>query len=157
MEYRPFTRAFEHRVGGTRHRVTKIGCTSWSSTQVDSPGSWHKVVFTWTRNMAIEKQRSFWKSMHAIIAKLPHKLRERWKSIAYGILDKQQRRAKFSDLVELVNKQAKEALHPPFGNITDGIKSQATVYNKERSLRKSGNQRGFTTATTVERIKWKRS
>ncbi|KAL6471900.1 hypothetical protein MHYP_G00205500 [Metynnis hypsauchen] len=82
-------------------------------------------------------------------SKLPYKMRERWKAIACGIFDKQQRRVKFSDLVDFVNKQAREASHPVFGSIMDGPKSQAKVYPRETSLRKSSLGRVCTTATTA--------
>ncbi|KAL6491192.1 hypothetical protein MHYP_G00015370 [Metynnis hypsauchen] len=88
-------------------------------------------------------------NMRSIISKLPYKMRERWRAIACGIFDKQQRRVKFSDLVDFVNKQAREASHPVFGSIMDGPKSQAKVYPRETSLRKSSLGRVCTTATTA--------
>lgn len=47
-------------------------------------------------------------NMRAIIAKLPYKLRERWRSVVCGIQDRENRRAKFNDLVDFNNKQVKE-------------------------------------------------
>ena len=88
-------------------------------------------------------------NMHAIASKLPYKLRERWRSKAYGIMERDQRRAKFGDLSDFVNKQAKEALHPLFGNILNEAKSQAKSHTDEKSPRKSGGRRSYTTAATV--------
>ncbi|KAL7878886.1 hypothetical protein AOLI_G00098600 [Acnodon oligacanthus] len=64
-------------------------------------------------------------NMRSIISKLPYKLREWWRAIACGILDKQQCRVKFSDLVDFVNRQAREASHPVFGSIMEGPRNQA--------------------------------
>lgn len=77
--------------------------------------------------------------MRAIIAKLPYKLRERWRTLACGILDKEKRTAKFEDLVDFVNKQAKEALHPLFGEIKDStLKGQAERKNMRRDCKEVG-------------------
>ncbi|XP_061078452.1 protein regulator of cytokinesis 1-like [Conger conger] len=88
-------------------------------------------------------------NMRAIVAKLPYRQRERWRSKAYALLEKEQRSAKFSDLAEFVNLQAKEALHPLFSNLTDRNRSQAKAHKDEKSTRKSGAQRSFTTAATA--------
>lgn len=40
-------------------------------------------------------------------------------NICLWVLDKEKRRVKFADLAEFVNKQAKEVLHPLFGDIKD--------------------------------------
>ncbi|KAJ0005631.1 hypothetical protein NQD34_015525 [Periophthalmus magnuspinnatus] len=89
-------------------------------------------------------------NMRAIVAKLPYKLRERWRTFACGIHEREQRRAKFEDLANFVNKQAKEALHPLYGDIKDGVaRSQVKGHVDERLLRRSSNKRGFTTAATI--------
>lgn len=69
-------------------------------------------------------------NMRAIISKLLYKLRERWRTFACGVLDKAKRRVKFADLAEFVNKQAKEVLHPLFGDIKDGTLKRATLEGK---------------------------
>lgn len=89
-------------------------------------------------------------NMRAIIAKLPYKLRERWRSVVCSIQDKENRTAKFNDLVDFVNKQAKEAFYPLFGDIKDlSSKSQAKGQVDERLHRRSDNKRGFITAATI--------
>lgn len=88
-------------------------------------------------------------NMRAITAKLPYKQRERWRSKACALLEKEQRSAKFRDLVGFVIQQAEEALHPLFGDITDGIKSHVRAHKTEKSARTSDAQRSFTTAGTA--------
>lgn len=89
-------------------------------------------------------------NMCAIIARLPYKLRERCRTLVCGIQERENHRAKFNDLVEFINKQAKEALHPLFGDIKDvASKGQAKGRLDERLQRTSGSRRGFTTATTI--------
>ncbi|KAL3987991.1 21S rRNA GM methyltransferase [Sarotherodon galilaeus] len=89
-------------------------------------------------------------NMRAIVSKLPYKLRERWRTFACGVLDKEKRRVKFADLAEFVNKQAKEVLHPLFGDIKDStLKVQVRGQVDERLQRRSGIRKGFTTAATI--------
>ncbi|KAL4009499.1 hypothetical protein ACER0C_003351 [Sarotherodon galilaeus] len=89
-------------------------------------------------------------NMRAIVSKLPYKLRERWRTFACGTLDKEKRRVKFADLAEFVNKQAKEVLHPLFGDIKDStLKVQVRGQVDERLQRRSGIRKGFTTAATI--------
>ncbi len=57
---------------------------------------------------------------------------------------------KFSDLVDFVNKQAKEALHPLFGDIKDfASKIQAKGQVDEKLHSRSGIKRVFNTAATI--------
>lgn len=66
-------------------------------------------------------------NMRGIVNKLPYKLREKWRIIAFDIQEKQAWRPKFKDRVTFVNTQVKVALHPMFGDIKDGSKAQAKV------------------------------
>ncbi|KAL3967647.1 phylloquinone omega-hydroxylase/docosahexaenoic acid omega-hydroxylase [Sarotherodon galilaeus] len=58
-------------------------------------------------------------NMRTVIFKLPFKLRERWRGFACDIQERTATRARFTDLVSFVEKQAKIASHPLFGNIQD--------------------------------------
>ncbi len=46
-------------------------------------------------------------NMRAIVSKLPFKLRERWRVVACDLQERTGLRARFSDLVNFVDKQAK--------------------------------------------------
>lgn len=56
-------------------------------------------------------------NMRAIVSKLPYKLKEKWRSVAFDIQERTSRRPRFKDLVRFINKQAKVALNPLFGDI----------------------------------------
>ncbi|KAL4008074.1 hypothetical protein ACER0C_001926 [Sarotherodon galilaeus] len=58
-------------------------------------------------------------NMRTVISKLPFKLRERWRGFACDIQERTAMRARFADLVSFVERQAKIASHPLFGNIQD--------------------------------------
>lgn len=58
-------------------------------------------------------------NLKAIVGMLPFKLRERWRSVVYGIQEERDRSVKFKDLAEFINEQARVALHPVFGDIKD--------------------------------------
>nr|XP_055033829.1 uncharacterized protein LOC129422128 [Misgurnus anguillicaudatus] len=56
-------------------------------------------------------------NMRIIISKLPYKLRERWRAYAYEYEEHNRRRAKFIQLVEFVDRQAKVISNPLFGDL----------------------------------------
>jgi len=62
-------------------------------------------------------------NMKCILAKLPFKLKERWRSYAYDIQERTKKRARFPDLVEFVYRQARVANDPLFGDVLDSASS----------------------------------
>lgn len=86
--------------------------------------------------------------MKTVISKLPFKLKERWRNQAYKIQASKGRRARFSDVVDLINWQAKVINDPLFGDILD--------VNVERrgkpkaNIKKSGPRSSFTTNALLE-------
>ncbi|KAI7802965.1 hypothetical protein IRJ41_000792, partial [Triplophysa rosa] len=70
-------------------------------------------------------------NMRTVVMKLPFKLRERWREKACEIMELKQGRAKFSDIVDFIERHAKMALDPVFGHILDkqpnAVKSNKTI------------------------------
>lgn len=58
-------------------------------------------------------------SMKVIVSNLPFKLRERWRTTAYDILETHKRRALFKDLVLFIERHVKILSDPLFGDIKD--------------------------------------
>jgi len=58
-------------------------------------------------------------NMRTVISKLPFKLKERWRNHSYEIQTRTGRRARFSDVVEFINWQAKVISDPLFGDTLD--------------------------------------
>ncbi|KAL7880597.1 hypothetical protein SRHO_G00028510 [Serrasalmus rhombeus] len=58
-------------------------------------------------------------NLRIIVHKLPFRLRERWRVVAFDIQEKEGRRADFADLVGYINRQAKIASDPLFGDVKD--------------------------------------
>jgi len=56
-------------------------------------------------------------NMKAVILKLPFKLREKWRTAACDIMERQKRRAQFSDVVNFIEYQVKIISDPIFGSI----------------------------------------
>ncbi len=56
-------------------------------------------------------------NMRVIISKLPYKMRQSWRNVAYDIHERSGRRARFSNLVEYIDRQAKVKNDPLFGDI----------------------------------------
>lgn len=87
-------------------------------------------------------------NLRAIVVKLPYKLREKWRSVACEIQQKQNVRVKFKDLVEFINKQARIALHPVFGDIKESStsKGQAKSQAEASTYKKAVTKMVFTTS-----------
>lgn len=56
-------------------------------------------------------------NMRAILSKLPYKLREKWRLVAYEMMENKKKRPRFGDLVSFIDKQAKIVTHPLFGDL----------------------------------------
>lgn len=58
-------------------------------------------------------------TMRAILSKLPYKLKEKWRTSAYDLQEKNGQRARFTDLVDFIDHQARIISHPLFGNLKE--------------------------------------
>lgn len=56
-------------------------------------------------------------NMKTVIQKLPYKLREKWRVKACEILDRDNQRACFTDIVKFIELQVRIAADPVFGDI----------------------------------------
>lgn len=88
-------------------------------------------------------------NLRTVVSKLPYKLKERWRAEAYDIKEQRGRRAKFADLVSYIDRQARIAMDPLFGNISDSriISSGKTDQKEKYHGRKE--VRGSSFATNV--------
>ncbi|KAI2661726.1 G2 and S phase-expressed protein 1 [Labeo rohita] len=94
-------------------------------------------------------------NMRIIISKLPYKLRERWRAHAYEYEEHSRKRAKFIQLVEFVDRQAKVISNPLFGDL-DVLASDKKHSNKSlqgSKLKKEG-KRGSSFVTGVKQKEW---
>ncbi|XP_042566272.1 uncharacterized protein LOC122133673 [Clupea harengus] len=66
-------------------------------------------------------------SMRSIALKLPFKLKEKWRNKAYELQERHQRRVRILDLVSFIEKQARIAADPVFGDLQDQSTSRAKV------------------------------
>lgn len=83
-------------------------------------------------------------NMRLVISKLPSKMREKWRTTAFEIHEAGRGRARFSHLVDFIDRQAQVALDPLFGDV---IESPQTFRGTEK--RKCG-QKESTCATGVQ-------
>ena len=67
-------------------------------------------------------------NMQAVVKKLPYKLREKWREVAFSLQERFHRRATFCDIVEFIETQVKIASDPLFGDLQD---SSPAVLRKE--------------------------
>lgn len=90
-------------------------------------------------------------NLRMIVSKLPFKLRDRWRSIVCDFQEKQNKRVRFEQLVEFVEKQARIALEPMFGDIIDLTTSKGGFKTKSADTKQKlkPTSRGSSFATTV--------
>ncbi|KAL7883475.1 hypothetical protein SRHO_G00011330 [Serrasalmus rhombeus] len=91
-------------------------------------------------------------NMRIVISKLPYKMRERWRVEAYELKEKRGDRARFADLVVFIDRQAKVAADPLFGDSLDS-RMAAKGKGKEREMPVKGRVKGssFTTNLYVKK------
>lgn len=90
-------------------------------------------------------------NMKTILLKLPYRLRDKWRSRACQLQEQRGHRARFSDLVDFIERQVKILSDPLFGNIQDA-KPAATVKSSTKTREKS-RPRGSSFATAVTPVK----
>ncbi|XP_057695571.1 uncharacterized protein LOC130917851 [Corythoichthys intestinalis] len=69
--------------------------------------------------------------LRTIVSKLPFRLREKWRVVAFEYQERTKVRAKFKQLVNFIERRARMACDPAFGNIQD------TAVSKPKDKRKS--------------------
>lgn len=92
-------------------------------------------------------------NMRIIISKLPYKLREKWRAHAYEYEERNRRRAKFIQLVEFVDRQAKVISNPLFGDL-DALAGDKKQTNKslQGSKFKKEAKRSSSFVTDVKQV-----
>ncbi|KAL0157129.1 hypothetical protein M9458_048375, partial [Cirrhinus mrigala] len=89
-------------------------------------------------------------NMRVIISKLPYKMRESWRNVAYDIHERSGRRARFSDLVEYIDRQAKVKNDPLFGDIQELTAASVAKKSKTPDLKyKKVSPKGSSFVTSV--------
>lgn len=76
-------------------------------------------------------------NMRSIMFKLPYKLRERWRNRAYEMHEERIRRVRILDIVSFVEKQARVAADPVFGDLQDPLTVKGKMSVKSRYVVKS--------------------
>lgn len=88
-------------------------------------------------------------NMQAILAKLPYKLRERWRVVAYDLQERRNDQAYFSDIVDFIERQVKIIMDPVFGNIQDVLPSGGKTLNTRSLCPKSRSSFATTVTETL--------
>ena len=88
-------------------------------------------------------------NLRTMVSKLPYKMRERWRAGAFDIKERSGRRAKFADLVKYIDRQAKIASDPLFGNIPDSHPSTSGKTEQKGRYPPKKEIRGSSFATNV--------
>ncbi|KAJ8391392.1 hypothetical protein AAFF_G00090220 [Aldrovandia affinis] len=94
-------------------------------------------------------------NLRTVVSKLPYKMKERWRAEAYNIKERRDRRAKFTDLVSYIERQAKIATDPLFGDIPDSRPTSTGKNDKERPPAKKEKRGSFRRNVSAENQKTK--
>ncbi|XP_043969743.1 uncharacterized protein LOC122829340 isoform X2 [Gambusia affinis] len=88
-------------------------------------------------------------NLRALISKLPYKMKERWRTEAFNLKEQRGHRARFTDLVNFIDRQAKIAIDPLFGDISDSRSPIAAKMNQKGKQAVKKEFRGSSFATNV--------
>lgn len=88
-------------------------------------------------------------NLRALISKLPYKMKERWRTEAFNLKEQRGHRARFTDLVNFIDCQAKIAIDPLFGDISDSPSPIAAKMNQKGKQAVKKEFRGSSFATNV--------
>lgn len=87
-------------------------------------------------------------NMKILIQKLPYKLREKWRVKACNILDTENRRACFTDIVKFIEQQVRIVSDLVFGDIQDNTLGKTGIKNKPQ-LKPQLKRNSFATHVSV--------
>jgi len=94
--------------------------------------------------------------MRAVILKLPFKLREKWRTAACAVMERQRRRAQFIHVVNFIEYQVKIISDPIFGSIQHVEKrtpgKPKDVYKWKSPFQSKPNLKGDSFATNVTNV-----
>ncbi|RXN15572.1 cytosolic carboxypeptidase 2 [Labeo rohita] len=95
-------------------------------------------------------------NLRTVISKLPYKMKERWRVEAFELKERRGRRARFADLVSFIDLQAKIAIDPLFGNISDSRPNTAGKMNlrEKQPARKEVRGSSFAISVATESKAW---
>lgn len=94
-------------------------------------------------------------NMLTIIKKLPYKHRDRWRTVACELQERRGRRAKFTDIVDFIERQVKIASDPLFGDIQDAPAVAATKDVRKAKFQPHSRIKGSSFATTIATVERK--
>lgn len=94
-------------------------------------------------------------NMRVVASKLPYKHMEKWRAHAYEIQEQRGGRAKFTDLVKFVDKQAKVTIDLLFGNLLEGTAAEKKDIGKTDVKRrtKTEGKKGSSFVTNATPVK----
>ena len=91
-------------------------------------------------------------NMRSIVLKLPYKLRERWRNKAYELQEQRGRRVRILDLVCFIEKQARIAADPVFGDLQDHPASRGKARSPVTQISKSPSSSFATIAQSETKL-----
>lgn len=88
-------------------------------------------------------------NMRAIISKLPHKMREQWRTKPHNIMETTGHRVSFSDLITFIERHVSIISDPLFGDIQDSTPNAAVKTLTRLKSQPKTKVKGGVVATTV--------
>lgn len=92
-------------------------------------------------------------NMLAIIKKMPYRLRDKWRTVACDLQEKNKQRATFKDMVNFLERQVKIITDPLFGDIKDATSQNGRRSKTQPHSRIKGNI--FATTDSCRKENWR--
>ena len=84
-------------------------------------------------------------SLRRIVNRLPYDARKRWRFTADNISEREGRQVTLDDIANFVEREARAATHPVFGDISDNLKDKEFYKKKPPPIRPKGSNFGIQT------------
>lgn len=91
-------------------------------------------------------------NMQVILSKLPYKLKDKWRVVAYELKERRHNQTTFTDIVDFIERQVKILSDPVFGNIQDVTPAGGKKMNI-RTIQPKARSSFATTITAVPELK----
>ena len=144
---------------GSKHKIAEAYLSKlrqWPKIPRDNPSSLQELSLflieckNTVSNLNYSTELDSTSNIKMVVAKLHYTLQEKWKTVAFNIEEEQERVVKFSDLINFVERHAKIATNPSFGNIPKPDEPEKNNNNNNKGKQQGKRSRGSSFATSAQ-------
>lgn len=144
---------------GSKHRIAEAYLSKlrqWPNVPRNNPSSLQELSLflieckNTVSNLNYSTELDSTANIKMVVAKLHFTLQEKWKTVAFNIEEEQERVVRFSDLINFVERHARIATNPSFGNIPKPDEPEKNNNNNNKGKQQGKRFRGSSFATSAQ-------